>query len=60
MPRLGRVRTTEEGKLKIFERKILRKIFGSVKNENQEYRIRYNHELLDLMESEDVIKYIKA
>jgi hypothetical protein len=35
---------TEENKLKIFERKILRKIYGLI-SENGNWSSRYNHEL---------------
>lgn len=49
---------TEENKLRVFERKILRKVFGPVKDENQEYRNKYNLELLELMEGEDVVKRV--
>jgi len=34
-----------EQQLRIFERKILRKIFGPVQDENRLWRIRKNHEL---------------
>lgn len=51
---------SDENNLRIFERKILRKIFGSVKGQNNDYRIRFNQDLLNLMEGEDVIKFIKA
>ena len=39
--------------LGIFERKILRKIYGPV-NENGEWRIRYNKELYELYKSSDI------
>jgi hypothetical protein len=35
----------DKNKLKIFENKILRKIYGPTNN-NGEWQIRYNHELL--------------
>ena len=45
-------------KLGIFERKILRKIYGPV-NENGEWRIRNNKELYELYKSSDIITDIK-
>jgi hypothetical protein len=46
-------------KLRIFERKILRKIYGAV-NEGGTCRIRYNVELYHLYKDPDVIKIVKA
>jgi hypothetical protein len=40
-----------------FERKILRTIYGAVKQGN-EWRVRYNQELYDLYRYMDVIKHI--
>jgi hypothetical protein len=50
---------TEENKLKIFEMKILRKIYGPI-SENGNWRSRYNHELYQLYEDSEIIKVIKA
>ena len=44
--------------LGIFERKILRRIFGAVQ-ENSNWRIRYNHELYEQYKSLDIVTYIK-
>ena len=49
----------DEERLRIFERKILRRILGAI-NENGEWRIRMNRELDDFMEGEDIVKYIKS
>jgi hypothetical protein len=40
--------------LRIFERRILRKIFGSVQNEDGLWRIRMNYELNDLIKNADI------
>ena len=48
----------DETSLRVFERKILRKIFGPVKD-NGEYRRRMNHELYELYPDIDVVKVIK-
>ena len=45
-------------RLNIFERKILRGIFGPVKV-NNEWRIRYNHELYQLYKEPNIIEFIK-
>jgi len=46
-------------KLLVFERKILREIFGPTK-ENQTWRIENNEELYKLIEHENIVNYIKA
>lgn len=47
-----------ETALGVFERKILRRIYGPV-NDNGQWRIRYNHELMDLYKETDIVTYIK-
>ena len=50
-----------ERKLKCFERKVLRKIFGPYKDpRTEQFRPRTNNELTDLYEEPDIIKVIKA
>jgi hypothetical protein len=49
---------SEEAILGVFERKILRAIFGST-NDNGEWRIKYSNELYTLYEESDIITYIK-
>jgi hypothetical protein len=46
-------------KLLVFERKILRGIFGPMK-ENQTWRIKSNEELDKLIKHENIVNYIKA
>ncbi|KDR19558.1 hypothetical protein L798_06356 [Zootermopsis nevadensis] len=48
-----------ENKLRVFERKILRKIYGP-KNEEGNWQIRYNDELYHLYNEPDVIKVLKT
>jgi hypothetical protein len=43
----------------VFERKILRKICGSVK-ENKLWRIRRNDELEDIIKGENIVRFIKS
>jgi hypothetical protein len=46
-------------KLLLFERKILRRIFGPTK-ENQIWRVKANEELDKLIKHKNIINYIKA
>jgi hypothetical protein len=48
-----------ENALRTFERKILRKISGPVKD-RRGWRIRYNEELEELVNNEDIVRFIKA
>jgi len=52
--------TNRNEQLRISERKILRKIFGPVQNENGMWRIRKNHELNELIGSADILRFIKS
>jgi hypothetical protein len=45
--------------LAAFERKILRKIYGPVK-ENELWRIRQNDELEDIIKRENIVRFIKS
>jgi len=49
-----------EQQLRIFERKILRKIFGPVQDENGFWRIRKNHKLNELIGNADIVRFIKS
>ena len=53
------VSNRNEQQLRIFERKILWKIFDPVQDENGIWRIRKNHELNELIGSEDSKIYKK-
>jgi hypothetical protein len=46
--------------LKIFERRILRNIFGSVQNEDGSWRSRMNYELNELIRNADIARFIKS
>jgi len=46
--------------LRIYERKILRKIFGPVQNEDGSWRIKMNYELNKLTEKADIVRFIKS
>jgi hypothetical protein len=47
-------------KLSVFERKILRKIFGPTKEANGIWRIKTNKELDELIKHQNIINYVKA
>jgi hypothetical protein len=49
---------SDESRLGVFERKVLRAIFGPT-NDNGEWRIKYNDELYTLCKDSDIITYIK-
>jgi hypothetical protein len=51
---------TYEEKLKIFERKILRSIYGPVQDSNNEWRVRTNQEIEALMKEENIVRLIKS
>jgi hypothetical protein len=46
---------THEEKLKIFERKILRSIYGPVQDSDNEWRVRTNQEIEALMKEENIV-----
>jgi hypothetical protein len=52
--------TSEEmNALRIFERKIVRRIYGPI-NEGESWRIRTNKEKEDILEGADIVKFIKS
>jgi hypothetical protein len=50
----------DEQHLRIFERRILRKIFGPVQNEDGSWRIRMNCELNEVIGNADIVRFIKS
>ena len=49
----------DEQYLRIFERRILRKIFDPVQNEDGFWRIRMNYELNDLIKNAAILRFVK-
>ena len=54
------LKETVKNKLMVFERKILRKIFGPTKEREGTWRIKTNDELDILIRHKNIINYIKA
>jgi hypothetical protein len=54
------ITTRDEQHLRIFERKILRKIFGPIQDKDRSWRIRMNHELNELIGNADIVRFIKS
>jgi hypothetical protein len=54
------LKETSMQKPMIFERKILRKIFGPTKESNVLWRIKTNEELDDLIQQQNVVRFIKS
>ena len=53
--------TTFDGRNKeIFERRILKKIFGPVQNEDGSWRIKMNYELNELTGNADIVRFITS
>jgi len=52
--------TSDENQLYIFERKILRKVYGPTQNRDGTWRIKTNDELRHRMKQGDIIKFIKS
>jgi hypothetical protein len=50
----------DEQLLRIFEREILRKFFGSLQNEDGSWRIRMNYELNELIGNADIARFINS
>jgi len=50
----------DEQYLRIFEHRILRKIFGPVQNEDGFWRMRMNYELNDLIKNADIVRSVKS
>jgi hypothetical protein len=53
------VTSEEMNALRIFERKIVRRIYGPI-NEGESWRIRTNKEIEDVLEGADIVKFIKS
>jgi uncharacterized membrane protein len=52
--------TRDEKRLRIFERKVLRKIFGPIQDKDESWRFRVNHELNELIGNAEIVRFIKS
>ena len=50
----------EEFRLRVFENRILRRIFGTKRDENEEWRRLHNEELCSLYRSPNIVRVIKS
>uniref|UniRef100_A0A8D8V6E2 Craniofacial development protein 2 n=1 Tax=Cacopsylla melanoneura TaxID=428564 RepID=A0A8D8V6E2_9HEMI len=50
----------DQEKIKRFERKVIRRIYGPIRVDEDNWRIRYNSEINDILNGEDIIKFIKS
>jgi hypothetical protein len=50
----------DEQHLRIYERRILRKIFVPVQNKDGSWRIKMNYELNEPIENSDIVRFIKS
>ena len=54
------LKETTKNKLMVFERKVLRRIFGPTKEKDGTWRIKTNDELDELIRHKNIINHIKA
>jgi hypothetical protein len=54
------LKETTKNKLMVFERKVLRKVFGPTKERDGTWRIKINDELDKLIRHKNIINYMKA
>jgi hypothetical protein len=52
--------TDRDKHLRIFERRILGKMFGSVKNKDGFWRIRMNYEIKELIGNAYIVRFIRS
>jgi hypothetical protein len=53
------VTVTEQNHLLVFERRVLRKIYGPTQNNDGTWRIKTNEELETLIKKENIVRFIK-
>lgn len=53
------ITNSDANKLRVFERAIVRRIYGPI-YENGFWRIRFNHEIDDILKQEDIVRFAKS
>lgn len=53
-------RKKDEEQLRVFERRILRTVLGPIKINPQQFRNWMNHEILEVMNGDDIVLFIKG
>ena len=51
---------TEQNRLLVFERRVLRKIYGPTQDNDGEWRIKTNEELEKLIKKKNIVRFIKS
>jgi hypothetical protein len=51
---------TEQNRLQVFERRVLRKIYGPTLDKDGTWRIKKNEELENLIKKENIVRFIKS
>jgi hypothetical protein len=51
---------TEQNRLLVFERRVLRKIYGPAQDKDETWRIKINAELEALIKKENIVRFIKS
>jgi hypothetical protein len=50
----------EQNRLLVFERRVLRKIYGSIQNNDGTWKIKTNEELETVIKKENIVRFIKS
>ena len=51
---------TEQNRLLVFERRVLRKIYGPTQDSDGAWRIKTNEELENIIKKKDIVRFIKS
>ena len=54
------LKEAEKQKLLVFERKVIRRIFGAIRDQDGTWRIRTNEEINRILKNKNIINFIKA
>ncbi|CAH1984556.1 unnamed protein product [Acanthoscelides obtectus] len=52
--------TKDQEKLRVLERKVIRRIMGPVKDNNEVLRPLRNEEIMTILNQEDIVRFIKS